>query len=413
MESTKGHCKHGEFNLLDGCPKCIAERRDTINKEAHVEAFERMAGSLGINMGTPTANGPLSIVKVKYYSATTGELSSREYTYFAEEELALGDVVMVPVKDRIGKATVTTVNVPESEIEPFRDKVKTIPKGSRVPQADNIQGHLVVDEKASKESGTLVGDIVPNPGPYGNQEFPPGVAEPDNTIATPEELEEPAVITRAIPVGMALVKVSTDDDLAVKQLYQEGLRLKHYADALVISANTDLKGVTNDLSLIAKLKKTLEEKRKEYVDPIRNHLAQVNAAFVEFLAPFESADQITRGKVKAFREDQNRKAAEAQAIEAEKRALAEREMKLKGETTVDLGTTQAPPPVPDRVRTDLGTQGFQKVHKWKVVDLALVPAEYKTIDAAKVQAVVKASKGTIIIPGIEIWTEEAVRINTK
>ena len=25
MPENKGHCKHGEFDLVEGCPQCIAE----------------------------------------------------------------------------------------------------------------------------------------------------------------------------------------------------------------------------------------------------------------------------------------------------------------------------------------------------------------------------------------------------
>jgi len=27
VTETKGHCKHGEFTIRDGCPQCVAERR--------------------------------------------------------------------------------------------------------------------------------------------------------------------------------------------------------------------------------------------------------------------------------------------------------------------------------------------------------------------------------------------------
>lgn len=71
------------------------------------------------------------IVKVRYIDGSTGEISGREYTYFSEEFLSVGDLVTVPVKDTIGKAQVTAVDVPESEIAAFKDKVKTIPAGSK------------------------------------------------------------------------------------------------------------------------------------------------------------------------------------------------------------------------------------------------------------------------------------------
>jgi len=71
-----------------------------------------------------------NIVKVKYYSETTGELSAREYTYFSVDPLNVDDIVIVPVRDTTGKAQVSAVDVPEAEIAAFKDKVKTIPSGS-------------------------------------------------------------------------------------------------------------------------------------------------------------------------------------------------------------------------------------------------------------------------------------------
>jgi hypothetical protein len=70
------------------------------------------------------------LVKVRYVDESTGEVSGREYTYFSEEPLNIGDLVTAPIKDTIGKAKVTAVDVPESEIATFKDKVKTIPSGS-------------------------------------------------------------------------------------------------------------------------------------------------------------------------------------------------------------------------------------------------------------------------------------------
>jgi len=72
-----------------------------------------------------------NIVKVKYYSETTGELSGREYSYRVTDEVKVGDHVMVPVRgDSQAKAVITAVDVPEEEIKAFADKVKTIFVGS-------------------------------------------------------------------------------------------------------------------------------------------------------------------------------------------------------------------------------------------------------------------------------------------
>ena len=70
---TMGTCqKHGEFILTKGCLECLAVKTN--------------------------------IVKVRYYSETVDELSNREYTYFAEDPLQVGDVITVPVRDTTAKA---------------------------------------------------------------------------------------------------------------------------------------------------------------------------------------------------------------------------------------------------------------------------------------------------------------------
>ena len=328
----------------------------------------------------------------------------------------IGDVVLVPVRDRVQKAVVTAIDVPEAEIESFRDQVKTIPSGSFVPTA---QAPTLFDQVTSKEvpaeayhcppdcrfsipssgpwdnpniGGCAVSDKIPLKSRYENNPSLPVCPEyqvaPD--IQDPPDIQEPP--------GMDLVEFTTDDELAVRNLFQEGVKLFNFAQARIISTNEDLKPATDDLAIIKKTKTALEEYMNNYIGPIQDHLKQVRTVFVELLAPFDEADQLTRDKVKKFRE-----------LEQKKLALAREEAAAQG----GEHTTELQEPVPDHTRTALGTQGFQKVHKWEVTDFAQVPDQYKVIDSGKVTGVVKGSKGTIEIPGIRIWTDEVVRINTK
>jgi len=43
-DKEKGHCKHGEFNLTEGCPQCIAERRQQ-DEPANTHRPYHLAGS--------------------------------------------------------------------------------------------------------------------------------------------------------------------------------------------------------------------------------------------------------------------------------------------------------------------------------------------------------------------------------
>ena len=67
----------------------------------------------------------MDIIKVQYISKS-GECSAREYSYFSAIPLQVGDELMVPVRNGVGAARVSAINVPEEEISAFADKVKII-----------------------------------------------------------------------------------------------------------------------------------------------------------------------------------------------------------------------------------------------------------------------------------------------
>ena len=471
-------CKHGEFDPTKGCPKCVAEAA-----AAKREAL------------FPTAK---NLVKVKYIPETTGAESERAYSYFTEEPLAVGDLVKVPVKDRVGKAKVVEINVPEDTVAAFRAAVKTIPAGSRlVPQAaDQIQGRLVVDEKASKEVGTLVADLkvnadppaVINGGPYGVDEFHwnggdtivlvmvksgnfafiegqpkakriseelavklqsdfkaaallPNVRELKITddvfalkgleidgggLALAAELAGVEVTVQDVrqdaqegPGTAVQVKVEysilPDANNGVLKLYNEGLRLKAFAEARVIASNADLKPAVDDLGIIAKLKKALAEKRAEYVGPIKSELDAVNKFFASFLEPFDAADKLTRSKVTEYDNKVRAQAAEAARIEEEKAALARREAANNGtgEITVPLGTAVAPPPVPRIVRTETASVAGRDNWKVRVVDFAKLSDRFKLPNEQMLNALARSTKGQVVEPGVEFYNDRSVTVRTK
>ncbi len=206
----------------------------------------------------------------------------------------------------------------------------------------------------------------------------------------------------------ALIQVAPDQDTRIQALFNESLDLQRYAEARIILIDDDLKSATDDLAIIAGLRKSIEEKRKEYTSPIREHLDVINEAFKAFTLPLIEADTINRDKVKAYRVEQERIIQEAQDIEAKKMELAKREMELKGEISVDLSPVPAPPPLPNQVRTDLGSTSVVKNRKYRVVDFALLPDQYKIENSVLLGRVVKS--GIPEIPGVEIYTEDSLRV---
>lgn len=67
-----------------------------------------------------------NVIKLKFLRG--GQPAGREYTYFTPEPVEVGDLVDVEIlgEDNRSHGIVTAVNVPFAEIEPFKDRAKTI-----------------------------------------------------------------------------------------------------------------------------------------------------------------------------------------------------------------------------------------------------------------------------------------------
>ena len=209
----------------------------------------------------------------------------------------------------------------------------------------------------------------------------------------------------------ALIQVRPDGNPQINALYAEGDKLLQFARARVITTIEDAKVATEDLSIIAGFKRRLEEKRKEYVSPINEHVNAINAAFKNFLEPFLQADSITRQKVQAYRAEQERVRLAEEEINRLRTEAAQKEMELKGELTEPVSLVPVSEAPANAYHGALGTLGTARIKKWEVIDLNLVPIEYMMIDAAKVGRVVRA--GIPSIPGIRIWEEEVLRITPR
>ena len=207
----------------------------------------------------------------------------------------------------------------------------------------------------------------------------------------------------------AIVKITPSNDLEVMAFYNEALKLAEYAEKRIITTAEDLKPATDDLSLIAKIKKALEEKRREYVKPLQDHVKTVNDAFKNLMEPIETADKVTRAKILAFQAEQGRIQREQEEINRLRMEAAQKEMELKGELTESVNLVEVMV-APKRITTEMGTVGQRLIAKWEVVNFSQVPDEFKAIDSAKVTKLVKGG-GTI--PGIRVWQEPILAVNTR
>ena len=64
----------------------------------------------------------MDIIKAKFLM--DGKPVSREYSYYINEAVAVGDIVQAETNHGKADLIVTAVNVPETEVAPFKDKMK-------------------------------------------------------------------------------------------------------------------------------------------------------------------------------------------------------------------------------------------------------------------------------------------------
>lgn len=67
-----------------------------------------------------------NLVQVQFRNRFGEGYGGAAYTYAADVPLAVGDIVTVPTKFGESEARVCRVDVPEAEVEHFRDKLKHI-----------------------------------------------------------------------------------------------------------------------------------------------------------------------------------------------------------------------------------------------------------------------------------------------
>lgn len=351
-----------------------------------------------------TTEQTANIVKVRYFSETTGGLSAREYTYFSEDKLNIGDTLIVPVKDRTSKAKVSAVDVPEAEIEAFKDKVKTIPAGVVIAPTESIT--------TTAPPGPLSG-VTGTVSPAGHVTIT-GPPTPDAAVEayfTPPDTNEPETLPEEPPVTS--IVQSPQPEVIIFALRERALSLLRYATERIVKSLPDAKTATEDLTIIRQSKKALEEKRKGYVAPLNDQVKLINDAFRQVSDPLNQADKLTSDKILAFTRELDRLRAEQEAINRQKMELARREAELNhGEVTIDTTPVEVIPEPGKRIRTEIGTATQRDNWKYEVVDIDLLPREYMTPDAALLNATAKKYHDQKKVAGVRFYNEPTL-VNTR
>ena len=204
-------------------------------------------------------------------------------------------------------------------------------------------------------------------------------------------------------------------DIIIVDPRAQAFSLLSWAEKCSIASIDDVKKATNDLSIMSGAKKKLEELRNQYVRPLNEEVKVINELFRTVSIPLNEADKITREKILAFNQEQERKRAEQERINKLRMEAAQAEAELSGtgEITEDVSLVEVQPEIPKQVYGDLGKAGIRKTWNYRIIDFSLVPDSYKVVNDQAIKGAIRGSKGTINIPGIEAYQEESLSLTTR
>ena len=308
------------------------------------------------------------------------DLAAREYTYYTVDRLEVGDIIEVPVKNTTIKATVSAVDVLESEISKFKDKVKTIPaKTDGIPESlkDMLDADFVKEFKEERD----------------------GRPPLEKTWPTPE-------------IQTAIINIKPEENSVVTDLYNEAVRLRKYADKVVITGPDDMTRVTNDLSMIKGLTEGLKSQKAIYLDPVNKQRKAMLDTFQTFMSPLEEADKIIRDKMVAHNLKLKLIQEKQEEINRKRMEAAKEEMELKGELSESVNLVEVTTP-PKATKTDLGTASMKANWKYRVIDFSLLPDEYKIEDSVLLGSIARNHHDTKKIDGIEFYNDPGISIRRK
>ncbi|MEN6586811.1 MAG: hypothetical protein ABFE02_12295 [Sulfuricella sp.] len=235
------------------------------------------------------------------------------------------------------------------------------------------------------------------------------------------------------PLELATISISSE----AQELIAFSKTFLATVEAIQITTPEEAQTVVEQLRLIKETAKAIDDTRKEYTKPLDEQKQAYMDTFRPAADVLAKAEKIGKGALAMWDTEQRRLAAiEAENLrktqEADRQRLAEEQKKAEallnkadeaaaaGDTktaealesqAAAIQETAVPCPVV-RIAAPEKPQGssVRKIWKARVIDAALVPNEYKTINQKALDAYAAAMKAEARIPGVEFYTEESVSI---
>jgi hypothetical protein len=197
---------------------------------------------------------------------------------------------------------------------------------------------------------------------------------------------------------------------------------KTRAESLTVTTPEEM---TAAESILAELRRRKKIWLEAVEDTVKNAHAAWKAAVAHrdsIAGPIDAAERIVKDRIATYISDQRRKAeaerrrlqaeADAQAEAERKRAMAAaeklktpelKEARIEQAQAIVAPVVQVAAAVPETKLASVVTYGFE------IEDAAKIPAEYLMPDEKKIGAVIRATRGSVNIPGVKVVRRESVR----
>jgi len=214
----------------------------------------------------------------------------------------------------------------------------------------------------------------------------------------------------------------------IQELSQEALGFPEKANLHKVSDQMTLTRANEFLLSVKAMRKQINETFDPMIKKAHETHREVISQKKTFETPLIEAERIIKGEIGAYMTEQDRIRREAEEKarrereEAERKAKEEEERRLqKAIEAEEAGNIEAAenilnsiPSKPEQITTPIPmkplTQGISIQTRWKfrINDVGKIPHEYMIPDEQKIGAVVRATKGQVQIPGVEIYSEDSV-----
>lgn len=240
----------------------------------------------------------------------------------------------------------------------------------------------------------------------------------------------------------ALVESSRpESDSDTTALREAAASMAERARALQIVDDATLTDANALGSDVASTLRSVEKRRKFFVEPLNNHVKTINELFRKMCEPLKSADEQLRRKILAFRAaeqeriDDARREAEAKAREearkAQEKAAAAEAARIAGDnrkaaqleraaekaqsvaesTATTAAVLLGAGPAKSMDAGDGAKNKTSRVWRFEVVDAAQVPRQFLAVDEKSIRAAV--AQGAREIPGVRIFETEQLAFASR